>query len=61
MEGGRLREGSHLKVQQYLFIYLFLPFSGEKKASMRRACGAKHTQRDHCLVLACAPLKNTIK
>jgi len=26
-----------------VFTYLFLPFSGEKKARARQACGAKHT------------------
>ena len=60
MGGGRLREGVTLGGST-VFIYLFLPFSGEKKASMRRACGAEHSRRDRCLVLACAPLKNTIK
>ena len=60
MGGGRLREGVALGGST-VFIYLFLSFSGEKKASMRRACGAKHSRGDRRLVLACAPLKNTIK
>ena len=60
MGGGPLREGGALGGST-VFIYLFLPFSGEKKASVRRACGAKHARRDHRLALACAPLKNTIK
>ena len=50
----------HLEVQQYLFIYI-CPFQARKRQARGGHVAQNTAQKDQCLALACAPLKNTIK